>query len=82
MADVGPFEKETTYRLLVEVCRHWVVSWWLTHKALPERPAVFWVYSGGSNGIDWGNPPGLKDDPELQPLRRKRIRVTIEIEDH
>jgi len=29
-------------------------------------------------GIDWGNPAG-PDDPELQPLRRKRIEVTLRV---
>lgn len=80
MSDKKPsaFEGDTTYRLLVEAVRHWVISWFLASTKLPET-AVFYVYSGGPNGIDWGNAPG-PDDPGLKPLRYKRIKVTLEIE--
>lgn len=85
MADVGAFEKDTTYRLLVEACRNWIVTWWLAHKSLPQQPAIFWIYgNGATQSMDWGNSPGpdRTDDFEYRPLRRKRIKVTIEIEDH
>ena len=73
MKEVGQFEKDTTYRLLVEVILHWIVSWWSVHNALPTKPAVFWVYAEGTHhNLGWGG--GV--------LNRKRIKVTIEIEDH
>jgi hypothetical protein len=71
--------KDTIYRLLVEAVRVWIVSYWMEHKGLPAA-AKFWIYSSGPHGIDWGNPPG-PDDSSLQPLRRKRIEVTLRVVD-
>lgn len=82
MADVGAFEKDTTYRLLVEAVRHWLLARVLARKSLPSEPAVFWIYASrhpGRNSIDWGDAAG-PPDPVNKPLRGKRIRVTIEIE--
>lgn len=77
MNNVPAWIKDTVYRILVEAVRVWVVATWLHKKRLPED-ATFWIYSGGPMGIDWGNPAG-PDDPELQPLRRKRIEVTLRV---
>lgn len=74
------FEKDTLYRLLVEASRFWLIGHFLRTHALPD-PAVYFVYANGPNGLDWGNEPG-PDDPQLKPLRRKRVRITLEIEDH
>ena len=74
------FSRDTTYRLLVEAVRYWVISHWLATQRLPNN-GQFWIYGTGQNGIDWGNAPG-PDDPDLKPLRGKRIKVTMTIEDH
>jgi hypothetical protein len=77
--DRGAFESETFHRMLVEAARYWLIEFFLRRKKLPERE-VRYVYANGPNGIGWGNAPG-PDDPDMKPLRGKRIRVTIEIED-
>lgn len=56
-----------------------MIEHWLRTKTLPTENTV-WVYADGPKGIDWGNAPG-PDDPELKPLRYKRIVVTLSIEE-
>jgi len=80
VADVGSFERDTTYRILVEAVRHWIITHWLAKKTLPLEADVFCVYSDGPNGIDWGNPPTSEGKAD-RPLRGKRIRVTFEVEE-
>jgi len=74
----GAFEKDTQYRLLVEASRYWVIEHYLRTGRLPE-PAVYFAYANGERGFDWGNPPGPDDQTQL---RGKRVRITLEIEDH
>ena len=80
--DAGPnaFERETTYRLLVEAVRHWCITNYLTGGAIPEE-AVFFAYANGPNGLDWGNAPG-NGDGIPRPLRGKRYRITIALEEN
>lgn len=77
--DRGAFETETLHRLLVEAVRFWVIEFFLRRKKLPEKE-VRYVYADGTMGIGWGNSPG-PDDPKFRPLRMKRIKITVEIED-
>jgi hypothetical protein len=78
--EVSSFERDSTYRQLVEATRHWVLTNYLAHGQVPCR-GVFFVYANGPVGMDWGNPPG-PDNEDLQPLRYKRYRITIELEGH
>lgn len=75
------FERETIHRLATEAARYWLLTHFLAQQRLPVKGTWFAYPSGPGASIDWGNPPG-PDDPDLQPLRGKRIRVTFEIEDH
>lgn len=78
--EFGAFERETIYRLVVEACRVWVVGTFLSLKRLPKK-AKLWIYSNGPlHSIDWGNSPG-PDDPDIRPMRYKKIQVTLEIID-
>lgn len=77
--DRGVFETETLHRMMVEAVRYWCIETFLRRKRLPIRE-VRYVYSDGPVGIDWGNAPG-PDDPDTKPLRGKRIKITIEIEE-
>ena len=77
--DRGSFETETFHRLLVEAVRFWVIEFFLRRNKLPDRE-VRYVYADGPVGIGWGNSPG-PDDPSMRPLRKKRIKITVEIED-
>lgn len=79
MAEVGSFECETYYRLTVEAARVWVISHFLTHGKLPNEAVLFVYPNGPLASLDWGNPAG-PDDPQRQPLRRRRIRVTFQVE--
>ena len=65
--------------MLVEAVRVWVIESHLRTGELPA-PSVWFVYANGPASLDWGNAPG-PDDPELKPLRYKRIRVALQIED-
>jgi hypothetical protein len=76
----GSFERETSYRILVEAVRHWCISNHLESGQVPVS-GVFFVYADGPTGFDWGNAPGA-DDPATKPLRGKRYKVTIELEEH
>ncbi len=73
------FERDTSYRILTEAVRHWLVTRFLAG-GMPKKPAVFWVYSNGPNGIDWGDDP--KAPTQDRPLKGKRIRVTFEVENY
>ncbi len=73
----GAFESSTIYRLLVETVRYWLIECFLRAKKLPDKH-VYFVYPYGEASIDWGDSPTSPDD--CRPLRGKRIRVTIEIE--
>ena len=78
--DPTAFERETSYRLLVEAARHWCISGYLATHRVPSR-GVFYAYPAGPSAcFDWGNPPG-PNDPTTQPLRGKRYKITIELED-
>lgn len=77
----GAFEKDTQYRLLVEAARYWVIEHYLRTGRLPE-PEVYFAYANGPHGFDWGNPAGPGDGTTPRPLRGKRVRITLEIEDH
>lgn len=74
------FERDTLHRMAAGTARYWVIGEWLRNHRLPDKATLF-AYAGGPGGFDWGNPPGLQDDPQLQPLRYKRVRITLEIED-
>ena len=80
-ADRGALESDTLHRMLVEAARYWVVEHHQRTGQLPEEEIRF-AYAGGSCGFDWGNPPGLGVHPRDAPLRGKRVRITLEIEDH
>lgn len=73
------FTTDTFHRLLVEAARVWVIECYLRTGELPE-PETRYIYANGPVGIDWGNEAG-PDDPKQKPLRRKRICVSIYIED-
>ncbi len=73
------FETETFHRMLVEAVRFWVIEFFLRRNKLPEKE-VRYVYADGPMGIGWGNAPG-PDDLQYKPLRKKRIKITVEIED-
>lgn len=76
---MGAFEKETVYRLLTEACRMWVVSTHLETGKLPKF-VTYWVYGNGAPiNIGWGDAGGPPS--ENTPMRGKRIRVTLEVED-
>lgn len=76
---MNAFEKSTLHRLCSQAARFWVLASYLETKKLPDETAFF-AYANGPGGFDWGNPPG-PDDPDNQPLRRKRVRITLTIED-
>ena len=78
---MNAFEKDTLYRLLVESTRLWVISHWLEHHELP-KDVTFYAYPNGPRGFDWGNAPGPDNDGTERPPRGKRVRITLEIEDH
>ena len=78
--DMGAFEKDTLYRQIVEAARYWVIEHQLRTGQLPE-PMTYYAYSDGPRGFDWGNPPGVDDDGLERPLRRKRVTITLSIED-
>ena len=78
---MNAFEKDTLYRLLVESTRFWVIANWLENHELPKQ-TTFYTYPGGPLGFDWGNAPGPDDEAIERPLRGKRVRITLEIEDH
>ena len=77
-ADRGAFESDTIYRLFREVVRYWLIEHFLRTKVLPG-PDVRFIYPSGPQSLDWGDPAG--EHPQFAPLRKKRIRVTIEVED-
>lgn len=77
--DRGPFETDTFHRMLVEATRYWVIEKYLRDKVLPTTETRY-VYADGPVGMDWGNAPGAYD-ADLMPLRRKRISVTLSVED-
>ena len=77
MGSPDSFERDTTYRLLTEAVRHWMIAHYLaSHGKLPG-PAKFWFYS---EQLDWGD-AGPKEPEENRPLRKKRIAVTLTVED-
>jgi hypothetical protein len=80
-AQKGAFEKDTLYRLIVESTRYWVIEHYLRRGCLPDE-TTFFAYANEPNGFDWGNPAGPDDDGQLRPLRGKRVRITLAIEDH
>lgn len=63
--------------MMVEAVRYWLVENFLRTKKLPDKH-VYFVYPHGEASLDWGDPPGSPQ--EFAPLRGKRIRVTLEIE--
>ena len=75
---MGSFEKDTLHRLCVQAARYWVIEHKLRLGELPEN-VTFFAYPNGPGGFDWGNPPG-PDDPTLRPMRGKRVRITMTIE--
>lgn len=79
MSDNGSFERDTLMRMLAEAVRYWLVGHFLRRQRLPEEN-TFFVYANGPNGIDWGNAPGPTGDGMLRPLRGKRVRITLSIE--
>jgi hypothetical protein len=79
MNDSEAFLNDTLHRMCVGVARLWVIEHHLRTDELPDK-ATFWVYANGPVGIGWGDAPE-QDDPDLKPLRYKRICVTLEIED-
>lgn len=77
MTPRGRFETDTIWRMCCQVARYWVVEWFLRTQELPPKQ-TFYVYP---DNIDFGDDRRERDE-SLTPLRRKRIRVTIEIEDY
>lgn len=77
--DRGAFESDTLHRLCVEAARYWVIESYLRTGKLPATETRY-AYSGGPHDIGWGNAPG-PDDPELKPLRYKRVKITLTVED-
>ena len=79
--EADAFVKDTRYRLLVEVSRYWLIEHWLRTHELPDE-AVWFVYPNGPEAcLDWGNPPGRSEDGLSRPLRGKRIRITLSVEE-
>lgn len=76
---MGAFERDTLHRILAVAARYWVIEHHQRAKQLPKR-VTFFAYAEGPAGMDWGNSPG-PDDAELRPMRGKRVRITLEIED-
>ena len=74
------FERETLHRLVNECARYWVISTFLESKQLPSGPIVLFAYADGPVSFDWGNEPGPYR-PDIQVLRGKRIKITMEIEE-
>lgn len=78
------FENETLYRMLVEASRYWVVGEFLRNGDIPQKECVLFVYANGLEAcLDWGDShvyTGKSSD--LRPMRGKRIRVTMEVEDY
>ena len=79
MHEPTAFERDTSHRLITEAARHWCISHALATGDVPER-GVFFAYPDGPVGFMWGNAPG-PDNPAVKPLRGKRYRITIELED-
>lgn len=77
----GAFEKDTEYRLVVEAARYWVIQHYILTGKLPEK-TIYSAYPNGTASFDWGDPPGPDDGKTPAPLRGKRVRITLEIEDH
>lgn len=73
------FEKDTLHRMLSGAARYWVINHYLHKLRIPESAAVYFAYPNGPAGFDWGNALG-PDGPD-KPLRGKRVRITLEIED-
>jgi len=81
--EMGAFEKETGYRLMVEAARYWLIEHFLRTGKLPD-PQTYYAYANGPNGFNWGNPPGPPGDglDQDRPLRGKRVVIRFSIEDH
>ena len=75
------FASDTLHRLLVEASRYWVIESVLRSGDLPKDETRF-AYANGPHGFGWGNAPGDESDGIKRPLRGKRVRITLEIEDH
>lgn len=75
--DRGAFESATIHRIATESVRVWIIEHWLRTQTLPQ-PEVMFVYPRGPQSLEWGAADGSPD--EFAPLRGKRIRVTLEIE--
>lgn len=73
-----PFEADTLYRMAVEMARYWVIASSLEAGEIPQRRTMFVYPSGPPACMDWGNPPG---DKANAPLRGKRVKVTLTVED-
>ena len=80
MSELNAFERDTMHRLATEAARYWLLTHYLANHELPERGVLFAYPDGCPVSMDWGNSPG-PDDPDLRPLRGKRVRVTFEIDD-
>ena len=72
------FETHTLHRMCAQAARYWVIENWLRTNELPE-PATYFAYPTGPGGFDWGDAPGNDGPP--RPLRGKRVRITLEIEE-
>ena len=79
--EMGAFEKDALYRMLVEAARYWVIENYLRTGELPKERTNF-VYADGPKAIDWGNPPGRNPPEGTAVLRYKRIVVRLSIEDY
>lgn len=77
---MSAFENDTVHRLLTEAMRVWVVGNYLETCAIPYRAATFYVYPSGPVSMDWGDSRYKVDGEPAEPMTRKRVKITIEIE--
>ena len=75
---LSAFDRDTIHRLLNEASRYWVVQTFLSSGELPAGIKTWWAYPDGPISFDWGNAPGPKT--KYTPLRGKRVRITLELE--
>lgn len=81
MTDMSAFLRDTLHRMCAGAARFWVIEHHQRTGKIPTESVTYFAYPNGPGGFDWGNAAG-PDDPVTKPLRGKRVRITLSIENH